>query len=65
MTLSLSNNTWIPVEASTYLTLTWNRENYLLANGVGISADLTLAVSPSFTNGTDFSVNVVIMGTQA
>jgi hypothetical protein len=65
MTLNISNNTWVPVDATSYLTLTWNRDSYVLANGTSVSADLTLAVSPSFTNGTDFSFNIVIVGTQA
>jgi hypothetical protein len=65
MSLSISNNTWVPVDATSYLTLTWNRESYLLTNGTSISANLTLAVSPTFTNGTDFSFNIVITGTQS
>jgi hypothetical protein len=64
MTLSISNNTWVPVDATGYLTLTWNREGYVLANGTSVSADLTLEVSPTFTNGTDFSFNIVVTGTQ-
>jgi hypothetical protein len=65
MTLSISNNTWVPVDATSYLALTWNRESYLLANGTSVNANLTLAVSPTFTNGTDFSFNIVITGTQS
>lgn len=65
MTLSLSNSTWVPSDADTYLTLTWNRESYLLYNGTSVSADLTLTVSPTFTTGTDFSFNVIITGTQS
>lgn len=64
MALSISNGTWVPVDATSYLTLTWNRESYVLANGTSVGADLTLGVSPTFTNGTDFSFNIVIIGTQ-
>lgn len=64
MTLSMTDNTWIPSDAPNYLTLTWNREGYLLANRTSVDADLTLSVSSSFTNGTDFSFNLVITGTQ-
>lgn len=64
MTLSLGNNTWVPVDATSYLTLAWNREGFVLATGANVSAVLTLSVSPTFTNGTDFSFNIVITGTQ-
>jgi hypothetical protein len=64
MTLSLSNNTWVPSGAVDYMALTWNREGYVLANGTSIDAGLTLSVLPSFTNGTDFSFNIVITGMQ-
>jgi hypothetical protein len=64
MTLSLSNSTWVPSDAPDYLTLTWNRETYVLERGTSVDANLTLSVSPSFTNGTDFSVDIIITGTQ-
>jgi len=64
MTLSISNNTWVPSGAVDYMSLTWNRQGYVLVNGTSVNADLTLAVLPSFTNGTDFSFNIVITGTQ-
>jgi hypothetical protein len=64
MTLSISNNTWVPLDATSYLTLTWNRDGYVLGNGTSVDANLTLTVSPTFTNGTDFSFNIVIIGTQ-
>jgi hypothetical protein len=62
--LSLSNNTWVPSGALDYMALSWNREGYVLANGTSVDAALTLSVLPSFTNGTDFSFNIVITGTQ-
>jgi hypothetical protein len=65
MNLTLGNNTWVPSGATSYLTLTWNRENYVLTNGTSVSADLNLTVSPTFTTGTDFSFNIVITGTQS
>ena len=65
MTLSLGNNTWVPLNATAYLTLTWDHEGYLLNNGASVGANLTLTVAPSFTTGTDFSFNIVITGTQS
>lgn len=64
MTLSLGNNTWVPSNATAYLALSWDRENYVLANGASVAANLNLTVSPTFTTGTDFSFNIVITGTQ-
>jgi hypothetical protein len=64
MTLTISNNTWVPVDATSYLALSWNREGYVLANGTSVDVDLTLTVSPTFTNGTDFSFDIIITGTQ-
>lgn len=65
MTLSLGNNTWVPSNATDYLTLSWDRENYVLANGASVGANLNLTVSPMFTTGTDFSFNIVITGTES
>ena len=64
MNLSLSNSTWSPSDANTYLTLTWDKEGTVLAPGAYTPANLTLAVSPTFTNGTDFSVNIIVTGTE-
>ena len=64
MVLSLSNNSWVPSNAVDYMTLSWDRESYVLGNGTSVDATLTLSVLPSFTNGTDFSFNIVITGTQ-
>jgi hypothetical protein len=63
MTLNLSNNTWVPSDANTYLTLTWDKEGSTLNANTIVAANLNLTVSSSFTTGTPFSVNVVITGT--
>src|SRR3990170_4090704 len=47
VTLSMTTTNWVPSSASTYLTLTWNRANYVLAAGGSVSATLTLAASAS------------------
>ena len=62
--LSLTSTNWEPSNASTCLTLTWNRENYLLAAGNSMSARLTLAASSNADNITEFSFDVVVTGTQ-
>src|SRR3972149_2420723 len=47
VTLSMTTANWVPSNANTYLTLTWNRANYALAAGSSVSATLTLAASAS------------------
>jgi hypothetical protein len=66
MTLSLSNGTWTPSDANTYLTLTWDLGTTTVVHpGVGNAtlATLTLSASDLFTNGTTFDGNVIITGT--
>jgi hypothetical protein len=63
-TLSMAASTWVPSNANTYLTLTWNRANYVLNPNTSVSATLTLAASSSAGSLTTFSFNIVITGTQ-
>ena len=64
ITLSMTTANWIPSNANTYLTLTWDRANYVLNANVSVSATLTLAASVSAGNITSFSFNIIITGTQ-
>ena len=64
VTLSMTTTNWVPTNANTYLTLTWNRANYALAAGTSVSATLTLTASASAGAITTFSFNIVITGTQ-
>ena len=64
VTLSMTTTNWAPSNANTYLTLTWNRANYVLAVGSSVSATLTLTASASAGNLTTFSFNIVITGTE-
>jgi len=64
ITLSMTTTSWVPSNANTYLTVTWNRENSVLAVGSSVSALLTLAASASAGNITTFNFNIVISGTQ-
>lgn len=65
VTLSLSNSSWTPSNANTYMTLTWDKEGTQLAAGNFTAAKLTLRVSESITGITTFSFNIIITGTQA
>ena len=63
VTLSLSTTNWTPSNANNYLTLSWDRTNYVLNAGSSIQATLTLTASSGAGSLTSFSFNVVITGT--
>jgi len=63
MTLNMTTNTWVPSNAPTYVTVTWNRESAVVNAGSNVQANVTLAVSPSITGITSFSFTMVITGT--
>jgi hypothetical protein len=64
VTLNMTTTSWNPSNASSYMTLTWNRENYVLTASSIVSAVLTLNVSSSITGITTFNFNTTITGTQ-
>lgn len=63
VTLSVSTANWTPSNANTYLTLTWDRVNYVLAPSTSVQATLTLTASSSAGSITSFNFNIVITGT--
>ena len=64
MTLSMRTESWVPTNANSSITLTWNRPNYRLNAGQSIDAILTLNVSSTTSGITNFSFNTVITGTE-
>ena len=64
VTLSMTTGNWAPSSASGYLTLSWNRQNTVVATGGSVMATLTLTASSSAGAISTFSFNVVITGTQ-
>jgi len=64
VTLSMTSGSWVPSNANTYLTLTWNRGGTVLAPGSSVSATLTLSATSSAGNLTSFSFNIIITGTE-
>ena len=62
--LNLTVTSWNPSSASTYITLTWDREGYILTPGGKISALLVLSISSGVTGFTDFSFATFIKGTE-
>jgi len=64
MTLSMTTGSWVPPNANTYISLSWNREGTVLTANQSISATLTLSASSSAGNITSFSFNTIITGTE-
>jgi len=63
MTLSLATSNWTPSAASTYLTVSWNKQGSTLTAGQSTTAILTLSVSASVTGITTFSNTITLSGT--
>jgi hypothetical protein len=63
-TLTMTTNNWIPSNASSSLTLTWNRQSTVLNAGASIQATLTLTAASNTGSLTTFSCNVTLTGTQ-
>lgn len=61
--LSMIAGNWTPSSAGNYLTLTWNRDNYVLNVGTSINATLTLTVLPTAQGGS-FSFDISIIATE-
>jgi len=64
VTLTMATSNWNPTTASSYLTLSWNRQNTNLNAGASVSATLTLTVASNTGSLTTFSCSVTITGTQ-
>jgi hypothetical protein len=62
MTLSMSVNNWNPTAASTYMTLTWDKQGAQLSAGQTTTATLTLTVAPNISGITTFSNSITISG---
>ena len=62
--LSMTTDNWNPASASSYMTLSWNRENYVLNSGSIVSAVLTLSISSGISGITNFSFDVTVTGTE-
>jgi hypothetical protein len=61
-TLNMTATSWNPSAAASYITLTWNRQSYVLTQGNSVSALLVLTVSASVNGFTGFSCTTFIAG---
>jgi hypothetical protein len=64
LVLSMMPTNWIPTNAKQSITLTWDQEGTKLLPGQSTAAVLTLVVSPTVVDITNFSVSISILGTQ-
>jgi hypothetical protein len=64
VTLTMDTSGWSPVGASSYLTLSWNRQNDELAAGASVPATLTLTAASDTGSLTTFSCSMTITGTE-
>ena len=62
MMLNMTYSGWNPVEAGTYLSLTWDREGAIVAVDEVVSAMLTLHVSDTIAGITNYSFDITIAG---
>lgn len=63
--LNMTTDNWDPTSASDNITLSWNREGYVLNTTVPVvQAVLSLSVSPDITGITSFSFDIIITGTE-
>ena len=63
MTLYLTVNNWTPVNASNYLSVTWDEESTLITPDQVVEAVLSLTVDNGITGIENFSVQIVVSGT--
>ncbi len=64
LSLSMATSSWNPSSANGPIIITWNRENTVLTPGQVTTATITLTVSSSITDVTNFSVQISITGEQ-
>lgn len=63
LTLNMTRQNWSPSSASSYMSLTWNREGQQISPDQVIQFVITLSVSSSVTDISSFSFDIVITGT--
>lgn len=63
LALNMGTSNWNPVGSNGPITLTWNQGSTRLQPGQSVAANLTLTVSPTITDVTNFNVQINITGT--
>jgi len=62
ITLVLTTDNWSPMNASNFITLTWDYDGQSVAIGGFVEAIFTLAVDPAISGIETFSFDIVIVG---
>lgn len=62
ITISLSTENWSPSSASQYITLSWDYDGQSVNPDEVVEVTFTLAVSSSIDDITDFSFDIIIVG---
>jgi hypothetical protein len=62
--LNMTTVNWDPTQASEHITLNWNREGHILDPNSVVQASLTLSTSSDISDVTNFSFDIIIMGTE-
>jgi hypothetical protein len=63
-TLHMTLSNWSPSDAPNHITITWNRENTILAPNISTQATLTLTVKDDIHDITTFNVDIDITANQ-
>jgi hypothetical protein len=63
LNLTMTTTTWSPSNASSYIPVTWNKENTSISAGSSVQANVTLSVLSSIAGIPSFSFTMVITGT--
>jgi hypothetical protein len=63
VTLSMSASDWNPSAAATYLTLSWDYNGQIIEADKNLQVMLTLSVSANITGITNFSFDIIVVGT--
>jgi hypothetical protein len=63
--LSMTTNNWTSAQASSYITLIWNRQGQTLSRQTTTTAMLMLRVSANVTGVDSFGFSIVMTGTEA
>jgi len=62
--LTMNATGWSPSNAGSYLTVSWNRQSYVLNAGISVGAALTLTAASNTGTLAGFGCTVTITGTQ-
>ena len=63
-TLSMTADNWVPINADSIVSLSWNRQNFVLSPEQVVQAMLTLTIASDTDNLTSFGCDVTFTGNE-